>query len=668
VTDTVEHLRAEIRRHDADYYLNAKRGISDTEYDKLVRRLQTLEEDAPASDSPTQRVGGGLIPGFVAVEHRTPMLSIDNAYSEEELHQFHGRVVKILGDKPVHWVVEYKIDGVAMSLRYEQGQLVQAVTRGDGRKGDDVTHNARTMQGVPQTLTAPYPPVLEVRGEVFIANTDFAGLRAEMVARGEEPLKNSRNGAAGAIKLLNPALCAARKLRFAAHSVGDMSGLPCETHAEFLNTVFLSGIAVTECVSVQPDFQAALECSQQLMEGMHALDFEIDGIVLKVNDFVIRSELGETNKSPRWAIAYKWEKYEAETTLDDILISVGKTGTLTPVAVLQPVDIAGTTVSRASLHNCDEIGRLGLRLGDRVIVEKAGKVIPQVVRVELHKRDGTQRPFVFPTTCPECDTAVVKDTDGVYIRCPGLRCPAQLRERLRHFASRPAMDIEGLGLKLVEQLVEAGLLTGFPDIYRLKEKRDAMLQLDRLGEKSVDNLLAAIEASKKQPLGRLLAAMNLRHVGTNTSRQLADRFGTMAALSTQTAEQLSQVDDIGSITASSVAEFFASDYGKQLIQELAALGLNMGDAAEAAAASAERAAGKLIGKTLVITGTLPNLTREQAAALILKHGGKASGSVSKKTDYVIAGDEAGSKLAKAQELGVPILDERQFLALIGDTV
>ena len=374
-----------------------------------------------------------------------------------------------------------------------------------------------------------------------------------------------------------------------------------------------------------------------------------------------------TSKSPRWVIAYKWEKYEAETQIEQIQISVGKTGTLTPVACLKPVEIAGTTVSRASLHNHDEIERLGVQINDWIIVEKAGKIIPHVVRVEVHKRDGSQQPFAFPTHCPECQTEVVKDEEGVYIRCPNPDCPAQLREGLRYFASRAAMDIEGLGIKLIEQLTEQKFLTSFSDIYRLKDHREELQKLERLGEKSIDNLLAGIEASKKQPLWRLLTALNLRHVGTRTAQQLAERFGTMEILAAQTEEQLSQVDEVGSVIAKSVAAFFASDYGKRIISELSDLGVNMGDAAAAAAIAAERAAGRLVGKTLVVTGTLTRFKRDEIAELIRKHGGKSASSVSKKTDYVVAGADAGSKLAKAQELGVPVLSEDQFLELIGET-
>ena len=452
--DAIESLRAEIRRHDALYYQQASPEISDREYDRMMRQLKDLEAAHPelqSLDSPTQKVGGAPIDGFVTVEHKVPMLSIDNAFSEAELAEFGNRVVKLIGPEPVEWVIEYKVDGVALSLIYEKGNLVRAVTRGDGRRGDDVTHNARTMRGVPLKLIGDVPDVLEVRGEAFIGNHDFAQLQAEMTAAGEEPLKNSRNATAGAIKLLDPKLCAHRKLRFFAHSVGSLEGATYATHWQFLQAINAMGIPSVSKTSLQPSYEIAVANTQKLMEELHELDFEVDGIVIKVNDLNVREQLGMTSKSPRWVIAYKWEKYEAETQIEQIQISVGKTGALTPVACLKPVEIAGTTVSRASLHNHDEIERLGVQINDWIIVEKAGKIIPHVVRVEVHKRNGSQVPFEFPKQCPECQTAVLKDDEGVYIRCPNPACPAQLREGLRYFASRAAMDIEGLGIKLIEQ-------------------------------------------------------------------------------------------------------------------------------------------------------------------------------------------------------------------------
>jgi DNA ligase (NAD+) len=701
--DEIESLRAAIRRHDALYYVEAAPEISDLEYDRLMRRLKDLEAAHPefaSDDSPTRKVGGEPIAGFVTVEHRVPMLSIDNVYTEAELLEFGQRVAKLLGGRSCEWLVEYKVDGVALSLIYEHGRLVRAVTRGDGRRGDDVTHNARTMRGVPLQLvpiefhnrstsaeskqspvapkskprgtlfedadSSPIPALLEVRGEAYISNSDFAQLQLAATQRGEEPLKNSRNATAGAIKLLDPTECAERKLRFFAHSVGSLEGDRFATHGEFLERIQHLGIPSVPHTAVLPGFDAAVEYSQTLMQELHALDFEVDGLVLKVNDLALREELGSTSKAPRWIVAFKWEKYEAETRVADILVQVGKTGALTPVACLEPVEIAGTTVSRASLHNRDEIARLDLQIGDWVIVEKAGKIIPHVVRVEAHKRDGTQQPFHFPTECPECHTPVEQDEGGVYIRCPNPNCPAQLREGLRYFASRAAMDIEGLGIKLIEQLTDCRLLCSFADIYRLKDRRDDLLKLDRLGEKSIDNLLAGIEASRQQPLWRLLTALNLRHVGVSTARHLAQQFGSLEAIASATEKDLAQVEEVGDVIAKSVHTYFASDYGQKIVAELKDLGLNFGSAEEAAAAKARQSDGVLSGKTLVVTGTLSRFKRDEIHELIQKHGGRPSGSVSKNTDFLVAGIDAGSKLAKAESLGVKILSEDEFLAMVGE--
>ena len=673
--DEIESLRATIRHHDALYYVHAAPVIADHEYDELMRRLIALEESHPdlaSGDSPSRKVGGEPIEGFVTVEHRVPMLSIENVYVEEgdkgSVRKFDADVRKDLGVQPAY-SIEFKIDGVSLALIYEHGRLTRALTRGDGRRGDDVTSNARTMGGVPLKLLGDdVPPVIEIRGEAYIANSDFAHLRAEQIAAGEVPFANPRNACAGALKLLDPKLCAARKLRFFAHSVGYSEGTTYRTHREFLQSVARWGIPTTPRCATLANMDETLATAHQLMDELHTLDFEVDGLVIKLDDLAQRNELGSTSKSPRWVIAYKWEKYEAETRIADILIQVGKTGALTPVACLEPVEIAGTTVSRASLHNRDEIARLGIQIGDRVVVEKAGKIIPHVVRVETHHRDGSQRPFEFPTVCPECSTAVEQDEGGVYIRCPNPNCPAQLREGLRYFASRAAMNIDGLGEKLIEQLTETKLLTSFADIYRLANRRDELLTLKGFKEKSVKNLIDGIEASKQQPLWRLLTAINLRHVGVRTSQQLAERFGAMSAIATASEEELSHVDEVGDVIAKSVRAFFVSDYGQQIVSDLTSLGLNMGNAVEAAATAAAKAAGVLFGKTVVVTGTLSRFTRDQIQSLIQQHGGRASNSVSKKTDFVVAGTDAGSKLTKARDLGVTVLDEDAFELLLAQPV
>lgn len=666
VAQEIERLRREIERHNRLYYVELRPEISDNEFDRLLKRLEKLEREHPeldSPDSPTHKVGGEPVEGFRTVAHRLPMLSIDNVYEEAEVREFDARVRRLLGVNEVEYTVEYKVDGVALSLTYEAGRFVQAVTRGDGRQGDDITSNARTIGGVPLRLHATHPPaVLEVRGEAYISNTDFAHLRAEQEARGEPLFANPRNAAAGALKLLDPKLARQRRVRFIAHGVGYVEGARYRTHVEFLQAIRDMGIPATPDVKACRGIDAALEYGEQLIENIHALDMEIDGLVIKVNDFALRDRLGSTSKSPRWVIAYKWEKYEAVTQVEDIGVSVGRTGVLTPGAFLKPVQIAGTTVSRASLHNRDEMRRLGIKIGDWVVVEKAGKIIPHIVRVEEHRRTGHEREFRFPRHCPECGTEVVQDPGGVFIRCVNPSCPAQLRESLLYFASRGAMDIEGLGVKLVEQLVDSGLVKSFGDLYRLKDRRDELLALERMGEKSVDNLLAGIEASRNRPLWRLLTALNIRHVGATTARALADHFGTLDEIAAQTEESLAEVEEIGPVIAKSIATFFHSKAGRRVVEELRAAGLHFGSPAE----RRQVTAGPLAGKTIVVTGTLSHFTRDEIKEFIRAHGGKASGSVSKKTDFVVAGEEAGSKLDKARQLGVKVLSEEEFLQLAGE--
>lgn len=666
VRKEIDRLRDEIRRNNVLYFIEARPEISDLEFDKLLKRLEQLEREHPeydAPDSPTHHVGGEPIEGFVSVPHRVPMLSIDNIYDENKLADFAARVEKLLGGEPIEYTVEYKVDGVAVSAIYERGRFVQALTRGDGRQGDDITANVRTIRSVPLKLLDPDPPdLLEVRGEAYMTNTDFAHLRAEQEKRGEQPYANPRNTTAGSLKLLDPKLCAQRRLMFLAHGIGACEGKDFATHVNFLQYLRQAGIPPTPDVKVFDDIEGAREYAHVLGDGIHALNFEVDGIVIKVNSFVQRERLGNTAKSPRWVIAYKWEKYEGSTQIEEIDVQVGKTGALTPVAHLKPVEIAGTTVSRASLHNRDEIERLGVRVGDWVVVEKAGKIIPHVLRVEEHRRTGKEKHFVFPAKCPECGTEAVQDEGGVYIRCPNPNCPAQLRETLRFFASRGAMDVDGLGIKLVEQLLAEGLVKSVPDLYRLRDKRDKLLELERMGEKSADNLLEAIEVTKQRPLWRLLTGLNIRHVGTGTAQVLAEHFGTLDAIREQTAEQLAEVEEIGPVIAASVHQFFHSRFGQALVDELREFGLNFGTPVK----HAKKRAGALDGKTLVVTGTLSKMTRDEAKEMIHTHGGKATGSVSKNTDYLVVGENPGSKLDKAQTLGVPVLSEEEFLELCGE--
>lgn len=664
----IEALREEINRHNRLYYVESTTEISDLEYDRLLKQLEQLEKDHPEFDSPespTHKVGGEPISGFETVQHRLPMLSIDNVYAEDAVVEFDQRLRKLGSFEELEYTVEYKIDGVALALIYEHGILKQALTRGDGQYGDDVTHNAKTVGGVPLKLNGDdLPELVEIRGEAYIANSDFAELNQQQEQNGQEAYKNPRNTTSGALKLLDPKLCAARKVRFLAHGIGAHAGTGVTTHLDYLNKIRAWGIPATPHVEARKGIEDSLTLCNTLMENIHSLDFEVDGLVIKVNQFELREELGNTSKSPRWLIAYKWERYEATTTIEAIDIQVGKTGTLTPVAYLKPVEIAGTTVSRSSLHNRDEVERLGVMIGDQVVVEKAGKIIPHVVRVEKHLRKGEEQEFHFPKECPACGTNVIQDEGGVYIRCVNPTCPAQLRESLRFFASRQAMDIEGMGIKVVEQLIDAQLLTSFADVYRLKDQREKLLQLERMGEKSVDKLLSGIEGSKTRPLWRLLTALNIRFVGTSNSRLLEKNFGTIDAIMAQTEEALAAVDEIGPVTAKSVHDFFHSEFGSRIIEELRQSGLNFGTAVQPKDVSNEFAGQVFESQKFVITGTLSRYTRDEIKELIIQNGGKVSGSISKNTDYLVAGEKAGSKLNKAKELDVRVLSEEEFLRLV----
>jgi DNA ligase (NAD+) len=660
----IAHLRDEIRRHDHKYYIEAKPEISDLEYDKLMGRLKELEAKHPeliTPDSPTQRVGEQPVAGLVQVAHRVPMLSIENTYSLDELKQYGHRVAKLLPGETIEWVVELKVDGVAASLIYENGLLRHGITRGNGRVGDDVTHNIRTIKDIPLRLHGKnVPPLLEVRGEIYMTNSDLVLLNQSQQDKGEPPFANTRNVTAGSIRQLDARICAQRRLRFFAHSVGMTEGLKAKSHQEFLAEIGSYGLPPTPMVESFLSFDAAVEHCEELIEKLFELDFEIDGLVLKVNRFDQRERLGSTSKSPRWVIAYKFEKYEATTDLKDIIIQVGKTGTITPVAILQEVEIAGTKVSRASLHNADEIERKDIRIGDVVVVEKAGKIIPHIVRVEKHlrKEDQPLEPFKFPAKCPACGTKVAKEEGGVYIRCPNVECPAQVKERIRYFASRNAMDIEGLGDKLVDQLVTENIIRSYGDLYRLEERQDKLLNLARMGRKSADNLLDGVEASKNRGLGRLLNALSIRHVGARVATVLADHFGSMEKLLAANVEELSEVMEIGPIIAKSVHSFLHSEFGEKTIADLEQLGVKM-TAEKSATGSA-----KLQGLTLVVTGTLKKYGRDEIESLIAQHGGRAASSVSKNTDYVVAGEKAGSKLDKANQLGVKVITEDEFEDLL----
>jgi len=657
----IEQLREQIRYHDRKYYVEAAPEINDRQYDLLMDELRQLESQHPdlvTTDSPTQRVGEQTVEGLEKVAHRVPMLSIENTYSLEDLQKYGQRTAKLLSDEPIEWAVEMKVDGVAASIIYENGLLVRGVTRGDGRVGDDVTHNIRTLRDVPLKLLTDHPPeYLEVRGEAYMTNNDLAEMNTQQEKAGEPLFANPRNAAAGAIRLLNPQLCAQRNLRYYCHGVGYCEGLRAQSYAEFLDEIRGYGLSPTPHAKTFATFDAAVEYCQQLIERLHEFDFEVDGLVLKVNNFEQREQLGSTSKSPRWVIAYKFEKYEATTRLLNIHVQVGKTGAITPVAELEPVQLAGTIVSRASLHNADEIHRKDVRIGDVVVVEKAGKIIPHIVRSEKHLREKELPEFRFPTNCPECDTKLIKDEGGVYIRCPNPLCPAQVKERIRYFASRHAMSIDGLGDKLVHQLVETGLVKSYGDLYRLTTEE--LVSLERMGQRSADNLLAGIEASKNRGLAPLLNALSIRHVGTRVAELLAEHFGSMEALLAAKEEEL-RINEIGEVIAKSVYEFLHSDYGHETIRDLMDVGVDMTAPRKKVVTS-----GALAGKTVVVTGTLKTYSRDEAHELIKAHGGKTSSSVSSKTDFVLAGEEAGSKLTKARELGVEVIDEEAFAKMIG---
>ncbi len=663
----IESLRNEIRRHDRLYYVEARPEITDREYDALVEKLRQLEENHPelvTPDSPTRRIGDEPVPELTSVTHRVPMLSIDNTYSAEDLAAWGRRVEKLLhgeghSKEPIRWVLELKIDGVAVSLTFAHGLLELAATRGNGVVGDDITHNVRTIHGVPLRLELEKPPALvEIRGEVYMTNSDLVALNEEQAAKGLAPFANTRNVAAGSIRLLDPRECAARPLRFLCHGVGDATGLGATSQSELLDWAQHAGLPVAPRTKTFDSIDALVEHGTELIEELHSLDFEVDGFVVKVDRFDQQKRLGTTAKSPRWAIAWKFEKFEATTKLAGIRVQVGRGGTVTPVADLEPVELAGTTVSRASLHNADEVARKDIRVGDVLVVEKAGKVIPHVVRVEKHLRKHHHKPWSPPTECPECGAALERDPDGVYIRCPNVDCPARCRERLKFFASRGAMDIEGLGDKLVEQLVATGLVKDYADLYALTV--DQLESLERMGRKSAQSLVEQIEASKGRGLARALNALGIRHVGPRVAALLAQQFPSVDKLQEATAEELAEVHEIGDVIAESVHAWLAGDYGRRVIRGLAAAGVMLELPAE------ERIVeGPLTGKTLVVTGTLEGFSRQAAEAAIRKAGGRASGSVSKKTDYVVAGAEAGSKLEKAQKLGVRVIDEAEFKKLLG---
>ena len=665
VETRIEKLRASIEYHNRKYYIEDSPEISDLEFDRLMKELQELERQNPemiTPESPSQRVGGQPVAGFRQSNHTIPMLSIDNTYSEEEVREFDARIRRWLGNGMPRYIVEQKIDGVSASLRYKQGRFTLGLSRGDGVRGDDITHNLRTVRDIPLRLSSrdnSVPEILEIRGEVYMTNMELSRLNKLQAEKEERIFANCRNATAGSLKLLDPSQCARRGLRFFAYGEGELKGMDLTSHDAFLGLVWNLGVPVVRHSGVLDSIDDALRFCEELLEERDSFDYETDGIVIKVNDYAQREQLGSTSKSPRWVIAYKVELYQASTRIREINVQVGKTGTLTPVAELETVEIAGTKVSRASLANADEISRKDIRIGDTVIVEKAGKIIPHVVRVELEKRSGAEKPYAFPTECPVCGSVVARDEGGVYIRCINPSCPAQLKERLHFFASRQAMDIEGLGPALIDQLVDRGIVKSLSDLYNLTV--GILSGLDRMGDKSAENLIQAVGASKNRGLARVLTALCIRHVGEHNAALLADAFGDMGALMKTPVDSLAQIPGVGPIVAESVFGFFHSEAGIWTIENLKRHGIRMTQD-KASHSLSEGIA--ITGKTFVLTGTMENFSRVELEERIRQLGGKATSSVSRNTDYVVAGSNPGSKLEKARELGVKILTEEEFHALI----
>jgi DNA ligase (NAD+) len=655
-------LCEEIEKHNRLYYQEAKPEISDKEYDKLLKELVDLEKKYPElanANSPTQRVGGAPIDGFVTLKHRLPMLSIDNTYSPSELKEFDKKVCKGLGNDKPTYMVELKIDGVAISLIYENGILTAGVTRGDGEKGDDVTQNLKTVGGVPLKLNTKNPPaLLEVRGEVYMARANFARLNEQRVKEGLDKFANPRNSTAGSLKLLDPKLCAARKLSLFAYAIGAMEGIQVKSQTETLKLLHDFGFPVNPNATQLDSIEEVVAHCESWNDKRHDLPYDTDGMVIKVNDLAQREKLGITTKSPRWVVAYKFAAEQALTRLLNIELQVGRQGTLTPVAHLDPVQLAGTTVARASLHNDDNLKTKDIRVGDMVVVEKAGEIIPYIVRSEPSLRTGKEKPFVFPKVCPVCGADVVKDAKGAFYRCTGTDCVAQLKRRVRSYAARNAMDIENLGEEIIEQLVDTGLVKTLADIYKLGLNQ--LANLERMGEQSSRNLLDGIAASKSRGLARLLTGLGLRHVGENVADVLARKFISMKAFAQANEEELAAIEGIGPERAASIRGWFANTTNQELIESLEKAGIKMDESVSTVAASSA-----LAGKSIVVTGTLVKYGREEIERRLRDLGAKASGSVSKKTDYLLAGDKAGSKLEKARELGVRIITEEEFEKLAG---
>lgn len=658
----IEALREKIRYHNVRYYVLDQPEISDAEYDRLMRELEELEAVYPdliTPDSPTQRVGAQPVEEFGTVPHAVPMLSLSNALSEQEVWEFDARAKRLLGmEEDVAYVAEPKLDGLGVELVYEEGRLTVGSTRGDGFVGEDVTQNLRTVRAVPLVLVGEgIPAWLEARGEVFMRLEDFEALNRRRMEQGEPVFANPRNAAAGSLRQLDPRITAERPLDIFFYAVGRIEGRSFETHWETLEALKGWGLRINPRNRRCAHIGEALSYYQELKEEREALGYEADGVVLKVDRLDLQRRLGERSRSPRWAVAYKFPPKQETTVIRDIVVQVGRTGALTPVAVMDPVRVGGVEVSRATLHNQDEVDRKDIRIGDTVVVQRAGDVIPEVVAVVTSKRTGKERRFELPDRCPVCGAEVLKLEGEAVARCTGMACPAQLKERIRHFASKRAMDIDGLGEKLVAQLVDKGLVKDVADLYGLM--KDHIAGLERMADKSAQNLLDALEASKNRDPARVLYALGIRHVGEHVARVLIEAFGSIERLAGASEEELTATYEIGPEVARSVKTFFEQEENRRVIEKLKAAGVQFGVSEEKAEPM------PLEGKRFVFTGALERFTREEAESLVERLGGRATSSVSKKTDYVVAGRDAGSKLDKARALGVRVLSEEEFEALVG---
>jgi DNA ligase (NAD+) len=660
----IQQLKDQLRRHDTLYYVHNAPEITDQQYDKLFGELKALEQAHPdliTPDSPTQRVSETPIEGFKQIQHKVPMLSIDNTYSADQLREFDKRIRKGLETADYDYIVELKIDGLAISLHYQKGKLAAAATRGDGATGDDVTANIRTIRAIPLELIqdGPIPETLEVRGEVYMPKKAFDQLNQQNVEAGEPEFANPRNAAAGSLKLLDSRITATRNLSFFAYSLGQASKPLAETHWDFLQAIKKLGLPVNANTKHAKDIEEVIDICDRWADKKDKLDYAVDGMVIKINRYAQQDELGKTGRSPKWCIAYKFPAEQAETIIESIEVQVGKGGTLTPVANLKPVLLAGTTVKRATLHNFDMIAKLDIRRGDTVLIEKAGEIIPQVVIVKVEQRKQDSKPVDLPKICTSCGELAQKDENGTYYRCINPNCPAQLKERLTYFAGKNQMDIESLGPAIIEQLVDKKLVTNFSDLYNLDVFQ--IMQLDRMGEKSASNILESIDKSKTQPLWRFIAALGIRNVGSQSAQILADEFGSIFALMDTDFKKYKKIEQIGPDIIKSLDVFFSDNSNRNTLFTLRLLGVNP-------TAPKPKTSDALAGKTIVVTGTLKHYNNRQSIEQTIKeHGGKTSSSVSKNTSFVLAGEEAGSKLEKAHKLGIKVINEDEFNKLINKT-